>query len=136
MKLVKFAKVFFFVVLPITLIWGLKAQDTPKSKSPKEIFIGAKCNTCHSVSAWEIEQKNKSANNKAPDLSKVELKETKDFYTKYLLKEETLNDKKHPVRFKGNDEELEEIVNALLTLTNPIKEDQKGDKEEGKQEQK
>jgi len=89
----------------------------------KEKFLEAKCNTCHAFSALGIEAKNKSANNKAPDCSKIETDKDKDFFMKYLKKEETLNNKKHPVAFKGNDEDLEAILLLILSHNEPANEE-------------
>lgn len=94
----------------------LNAQESTKDKDGKTVFLEAKCNTCHSISSFEIEAKNKSANNKAPDLSKIEIKYEKDFLKKYLHKEESINDKKHPVVFKGTDDELGILLDFILSL--------------------
>ncbi len=65
-------------------------------------------------SAYGIEKKNKSANNKAPDLSEIKVEYDKDFLKKYLNKEEQINNKKHPVAFKGTDEDVELIIGLIL----------------------
>lgn len=88
------------------------------------------------MASWEIVQKNKSSNNKAPDLSKVEYDMDKEFYKKYLLKEETLNNKKHPVAFKGSNEDLDDIVSALLLLAQEVNENKQEDNKENNQEEK
>lgn len=136
MKLKNIAKSVSFGLISLVIIWALKAQDQVDNKDPKVIFVEAKCNTCHSVASWEIVQKNKSANNKAPDLSKVEYDMDKEFYKKYLLKEEILNNKKHPIAFKGSNEDLDAIVSALLLIAQDSNENKQEDNKENNQEEK
>jgi cytochrome c553 len=114
MKVQKIFAVFTSIIFVLTFI--LNAQETATTKDGKTLFLEAKCNTCHSISSLEIEAKNKSASNKAPDLSKVEIKYEKDFLKKYLHKEESINEKKHPVAYKGTDEDLEILLSFILSL--------------------
>ncbi|MGQ9819458.1 MAG: hypothetical protein ACUVQ1_05985 [Candidatus Kapaibacteriales bacterium] len=123
-------------IISFLIIWGLNAQEQVENKDPKVIFVEAKCNTCHSVSSWEIVQKNKSANNKAPDLSQVKSEMDKESFKKYLLKEETLNNKKHPVAFKGSTEDLDALVSALLLLSQDANKNNQKDNQGNHQEQK
>ncbi len=88
-------------------------SDFDKEKA-KEAYINAKCNTCHAFSSLEIEAKNKSASNKAPDFSEVKIEYDKEFLRNYVLKKEKINDKLHPVAFKGSDEDLNLIVDLIL----------------------
>lgn len=113
----KVQKVFVaFICTAFILTFILNAQETTTTKDGKTVFLEAKCNTCHAISSLEIEAKNKSASNKAPDFSKVELKYEKDFLKKYLHKEESINEKKHPVAYKGTDEDLEILLSFILSL--------------------
>jgi len=85
---------------------------TAETKTGKDLFLGGKCNTCHSITSQEITTKGK-----APDLSEVGKKGLKDeFLTKYLNKEEKLNDKPHPVKFKGEAEDFQILVTWLNSL--------------------
>ncbi|MDQ1266168.1 MAG: hypothetical protein QG635_1320 [Bacteroidota bacterium] len=99
----------FFVCLSNS---GL-AQDKA-AKDGKTIFTEAKCNTCHAISIEKIEPASKKKN--VPDLSDVGTKLKADFMHKYLKKEETLNDKKHLVAFKGDDADLEILVKWMESL--------------------
>jgi cytochrome c551/c552 len=94
---------FAFAVLP--------AEET--AATGKDIFLAKKCNACHAVKTLEIAGKPNY-----PDLSTFGAKEglTKEFATKFLMKEEKQNDKLHPIKFKGSDEELGTLVDWLLTL--------------------
>lgn len=136
MKLKSIAKSVTLGIISFAIIWVLNAQEQVEEKEPKVVFVEAKCNTCHSVASWEIVQKNKSPNNKAPDLSNFKFDMDKEFYKKYLLKDESLNNKKHPVAFKGSNEDLEAIVSALLSLSHEANENKQEDNKENNQEQK
>lgn len=114
MKVQKISVAFICIAFILTFI--LNAQEKSTAKDGKTVFLEAKCNTCHAISSLEIEAKNKSANNKAPDLSKVEIKYERDFLKKYLHKEEAINEKKHPVSYKGTDEDLEILLSFILSL--------------------
>lgn len=80
----------------------------------KAAFEANKCNLCHSIESQGIEAKKKS--DKYPDLSKLSADHSAELLTKYLKKEETINDKKHPMPFKGSDEDLAKLVDWFLTL--------------------
>lgn len=98
-----------FVVLVV-----IAQEKTFDEELAKTKFIEAKCNTCHAFSHIGIEAKNKSASNKAPDFCNFKIEYDKDFLVKYLKKEEAINNKKHPVAFKGSDEDLDLILSLLL----------------------
>ncbi|MCX7908997.1 MAG: hypothetical protein N2560_05710 [Ignavibacteria bacterium] len=96
------------------------AQEPPKEEikidveKAKTKYLEAKCNQCHAHSDFGIESKNKSPNNKAPDFSKIKIEYDKSFLIKYLNKEEAINNKKHPVAYKGSEEDLELLMSFLL----------------------
>jgi len=102
-----------FVVGMILAIGNLSttAQTAPDGK---QIFTDKKCNSCHSIESLGIERTNPKA--KGTDLSKVGDELTEEFIAKYLKKEETLNDKKHGIAFKGTDEEFSALVKWLASL--------------------
>lgn len=79
----------------------------------KKIFEDNKCSMCHSVSAAEIVSKK---GDKYPDLSKLEEVQTAELYTEYLHKKEKLHGKKHPVPFKGSDEEMKVLLEWIISL--------------------
>jgi cytochrome c len=85
----------------------------------KALFTSAKCNSCHSVSAQGIEAK-KSAEegeDEVPDLSKFGAKGVDSAKLKaFLLKEDKLDGKKHKKKFKGEDADLDKLVQWLGTL--------------------
>ncbi len=118
-------KIIMLSIIPL-MAFAIIAQEPPKNNEKqseavqidKELaktkFIEAKCNTCHAFSQYSIEAKNKSPNNKAPDLSNIKIEYDKEFIIKFLHKEEKINNKSHPVAFKGNHEDLVLIVDLIF----------------------
>ena len=78
----------------------------------KQVFIDNKCTTCHSVNSMEITSKKENA----VDLSNVGSEVKAESLKSYLLKEARINEKEHKLKFKGNDEELNALVDWLATL--------------------
>lgn len=106
----------FFFLLFISAIVALFAFAFSFSQSDElngqQIFSDSKCIKCHSVESMEIT----STKDEPVDLSNAGANHDAEFLKKYLVKEETINDKKHKTKFKGSDEELDALVNWLLTL--------------------
>jgi mono/diheme cytochrome c family protein len=84
----------------------------------KQIFLGQKCNMCHSVSSEGITPTSKI---KAPDLAGLASKEDPAWITKFLKKEADKNGKKHIKPFTGSGEELAAVVAWLQKQTEPAK---------------
>jgi len=101
-----------FVGLSISFI-NIGTANTNEGKDPKQIFEDAKCTTCHSIDSKGIEARKKSDKN--VDLSKLEEGHDKAFWIGYLKKNENLNNKKHPVAFRGDDADLEALIDWLMT---------------------
>lgn len=78
----------------------------------KQIFIDSKCDNCHTVVSMEITSKKESA----VDLSNAASAGKAESLKSYLLKKSKINDNNHKLKFKGTDEELNALVNWLLTL--------------------
>lgn len=101
------------IIVAIVALYGfaftISYNDDPAGK---KIFIDNKCNICHTVNSVGIESKKSDAT----DLSNVGAELKKDDMIKYLKKEMKLNDKKHKTAFKGSDEDLEKLVEWLITL--------------------
>lgn len=102
----------FVVVAFLSLRTTAVAADAPKDG--KTIFVDAKCAGCHGVTAQGIEQAKK--NDKYPDLSTVGDKHNAEFLVKFLNKEEKVNDKAHPVKFKGEAADLTTLATWLAGL--------------------
>lgn len=100
------------VVFVIALSFTNTAQGE-EGLNGKEVFEAKKCMQCHAVEAAGIEAKIKD---KYPDLSTLSGDYDAELLKKYLLKEEKINDKNHLMKFNGSDEELDAVVNWLLSL--------------------
>jgi cytochrome c1 len=102
------------------VFFGLLAvQSQADDAAGKTIFTDSKCMMCHSMQSQGIEKK--MASSKAPDLSTVGSKHNAEWMTKWLTKKETLNDKTHPMEFKGTEEDLKTLTTWLETLKEPAK---------------
>jgi cytochrome c peroxidase len=89
---------------------------TAQDRSGKDVFVDSKCTTCHPISSLGIESKGK-----APDLKDYFTeKKTPEQLKQYLNKETDLGKgKNHPVKFKGTDEDFNQLVGWLSTLGAP-----------------
>jgi hypothetical protein len=81
-----------------------------------DLFVELKCVKCHSVSCQQIQTTSDKDPSEIVDLSHVGSKHDEAFFLGYLQKEITYNDKKHKMKFKGDDVQLATIVAWLLTL--------------------
>lgn len=84
----------------------------------KAIFKENKCTNCHTIKAQAVERTGTAENTEAkpPDLSGVGLKHDAPWITKWLMKEETQNGKKHLKKFKGSDDDLQVLAKWLASL--------------------
>lgn len=116
MKTIKFLTGAMTLALCFGITSYLNGQEAAKeeAKDGKTIFLESKCSSCHSIAALNIEAKVKKDN--YPDLSTVGDKVAPGFIKKYLKKEETLNDKKHLIAFKGEESELDILATWLESL--------------------
>jgi cytochrome c2 len=109
-----------------------------ESKTGKEIFVDRKCTKCHSIESEDIfKKKKKGAADEAkeeaggfdddfgdaqqktepPDLSDSGNKRDSEWMTQFLKKKiRTKEGKKHKMRFKGSDEELQILIEFLVGL--------------------
>ncbi len=99
----------FFIVA----LYGAAFASAGDEPAGKKVFVDAKCNTCHAVQSVKIDTKSKKP---AADLSTVGSKHKADFMKKYLVKQEKMNEKAHPVAFKGSDEDLKKLSDWLGSL--------------------
>lgn len=92
---------------------------------PKQIFIEQRCIKCHSVKSEDIKPLEKSLleNKKIKDHSDVGLRRDKDWIKKWLKKEiNNEKGKKHKVKWKGSEEELDELAEWLTQLRTKMSE--------------
>jgi len=111
----KYIKYFLAIAVIFILAATITAQDK-KAATGKDLFQNAKCGMCHGIESEKLTTKGK-----APDLSNVGAEKKADWITKYLKKEEKLNDKVHTIAFKGTDDELKTLSNWLATLKKAAK---------------
>jgi mono/diheme cytochrome c family protein len=83
----------------------------------KAIFDQFKCAKCHTIESQGIKLGGPAPEGKTPpDLSKAGAKHDANWISKWLLKEEELNGKKHVKRFTGSDDELKTLSTWLAGL--------------------
>jgi cbb3-type cytochrome oxidase cytochrome c subunit len=78
----------------------------------KQVFIDNKCTMCHSVTSMEITSKKENA----VDLSNIGSDMKAELLKSYLMKEAKINEKEHKLKFKGTEEELNALIDWLMTL--------------------
>lgn len=110
-KTMKTLKSILAAMLVVVLFAGILTAQGGDIAKGKEVFLSAKCNTCHTITKAEITSKGK-----APDLSEKGGIMTDDNLKLYLNKEFDYNSKKHPVKFKGTADELKDLVTFLQSL--------------------
>ena len=107
-----------------------KANTEAKIPAGQKLFLDNGCNSCHSMKGQGIEKK-KSATatqataatpaaspSKVPDLSAVGLEHDQAWMTKFLLKTETLHEKKHMKTWKGTEADLATLTAWLAEQKN------------------
>ncbi len=81
-----------------------------------DLFVAKKCVKCHTVDSHQIKTTSKKDPSEISDLSKAGMEFHKTNLTAYIKKETMRNDKKHKFKFKGEEAELESLVEWVLTL--------------------
>lgn len=108
------SKYFVSLVLALALILSIFNLTVAQDKvDGKEVYEKAKCSNCHSVNSLNMEGKKKD---KSHDLSNAGNNHTADDLKTYLKKESKWNDKNHPIAFKGEEAELDALVEWLMSL--------------------
>jgi cbb3-type cytochrome oxidase cytochrome c subunit len=107
-----------------------KADTEAKIPAGQKLFLDNGCNSCHSMKGQGIEKKKSAtateakaatpaaAPSKTPDLSAVGLERDQAWMTKFLLKTETLHDKKHMKTWKGTEADLATLTAWLAEQKN------------------
>jgi hypothetical protein len=102
---------YLIFVFAVVFLFGLAYSYTPGDEAQK-LFVDKKCNMCHTVEVVNIESKKKDAT----DLSATGNNFNAEFISKYLLKEEKIDDDAHKAVWKGTDEELKTLSEWLASL--------------------
>ena len=92
---------------------------------PKQIFIEQRCVKCHSIKSEDIKPLEESLleDRKIKDQSDVGLRRDKDWIKKWLKKEITNEKgKKHNIKWKGDEKDLDELAEWLTQLRTKIPE--------------
>ena|ERR1017187_8024298 len=89
----------------------------PLGDTGKDVFAKYKCAKCHTIDSQGIKLDGKPPEGKQPpDLSGAGLKHDAGWISKWLVKEEEQNGKKHIKKFTGSDDELKTLSTWLGTL--------------------
>ena len=102
--------------LTLTPAPSVAAGETAAATTGPEMFLGFKCNTCHSIDSQHIASKATSEKMKGPDLSDVGNKHDAAWILGWLKHEQELNGHKHKAPIKGTDDELKKLAAWLITL--------------------
>jgi mono/diheme cytochrome c family protein len=103
------------IVLTFAAAFALSVSSTAGAADGKAIFLAQKCNLCHTIDSQQIAKTSEKM--KAPDLSDAGgMVESADWLKSFLKKEVKKDDKNHQREFKGTPEELDAVVQWLLTL--------------------
>jgi cytochrome c551/c552 len=101
------------IALPLVLAVG--TATSVLAADGKAIFLEKKCNLCHSIDSQSI--KKTSEKMKGPDLSNAAgMVESADWLKSFLTKKVQHEGKDHLREFKGTDEELNAVVDWIMTL--------------------
>jgi mono/diheme cytochrome c family protein len=103
------------ILLAVALAFSPGIVSTGHAGDGKALFLENKCNLCHTIDSQAIARTSEKM--KAPDLSNASgLVESADWLKSFLKKEVKKDDKNHQREFKGTDEELDAVVQWLMTL--------------------
>ncbi|SRR5579883_301706 len=103
------------VAVSVVLL-GAVPVSNHTAKDGKLIFLENKCSNCHSIAAENIKGMRPEGGAKPSDLSNVGTKFKAEWFEKWLMKEETLYNKKHMKRFTGSSEDLHTLALWLESL--------------------
>ena len=101
-----------FVVTIVALFGFAFSYSQSDGTDGQQIFVDNNCLKCHSVESLELVSTGKNPS----DLSEIGGTYENDFLSKYLMKEETIDDKKHKMPFKGTEDDLNKLVDGWQTL--------------------
>ncbi|MCX6156212.1 MAG: c-type cytochrome [Candidatus Kapabacteria bacterium] len=87
-------------------------------KEGKNIFSELKCVRCHSVSSQGIKTKKEKA---AKDLSEIGNSYNLTNLKIWIKRETKINGKKHPLVYKGEDSDLDVLIDWLVGLKSNVK---------------
>jgi cytochrome c2 len=103
-------------LIMFTLVVGLASLSLAGDESAgKTLFLGKKCNLCHSVESQGITKKSEKM--KGAELSDVGNRLSDAAWLKgFMLQSELKDGEKHKKKWNGTDEELDAMVTWVLSL--------------------
>ena len=100
------------------LVFGFLAS--PVAADPgKKVYDDHNCNVCHSVDALDMKMAGSEEDDEkddVSDLSNIGSKYDRRFLARYLVKQEKIDGKEHPTRFRGERDELAALATWLESL--------------------
>ena len=83
----------------------------------KQLFEASKCVKCHSIDSQGVAATPKAGDEaEVHDLSKVGAERTAEWIQNFLRKQAELDGKKHKLKFRGSDADLETLATWLASL--------------------
>lgn len=99
----------------LCLVFGM--FTTVSASEGKEVFEAQKCTKCHTVDSQEIATTSKKDPSEVADLSNAGNKfDSAEALKAYLNKETEVDGKKHKLKYKGEEADLQVLVDWVLTL--------------------
>ncbi len=97
------------------LVVGLASVAVAQAADGKALFEAKKCNLCHSIESQGIAKKSEKM--KGSELSNIGASiESAESLKKFLTQETMKDGEKHKKKWTGTDEELDTIVNWVMSL--------------------
>jgi len=102
----------------LSLLWAIPSgPGAALAADAKELFVASKCMKCHSIESQGVAAKPKAGEeDEVHDLSKVGAERTADWIQKFLRKQADIEGKKHKLKFRGSDADLETLATWLASL--------------------
>ena len=102
----------------VPLLWAISTgAGAASAADAKELFVASKCVKCHSIESQGVAATPKAGDEgEVKDLSKVGNERTADWIQKFLRKQADIEGKKHKLKFRGSDADLETLATWLASL--------------------
>jgi mono/diheme cytochrome c family protein len=120
------------VAAAVTLL-GAGVAFSVEPAAGHQVFLKAKCNSCHTLKAEKIEKKKvepaeeeeaaataTGTKKEPPDLSGVGIKRDATWIENWLARKELIDGKKHKKRFTGTPAEMKTVSAWLATMKTKI----------------
>ncbi len=98
----------------LALALGGAEEKNEQAERGRELFVSQKCSRCHTVTRHGIEAQVSGAM-RGPELGSGP-ERTASWLRGYVLREEKIDGKAHPLPWKGTESQLDQVVAFLLSL--------------------